>query len=239
LGLGAIWPAMSAAQESLGETLDSDLPPRATPATGPHSTSTWKGAFVDSLRLLILEHTGRIILQGKTRRELQGPFVRDYLQSVRWPRQWADGDHAIVNYVGHPIHGAAASRIWLDHTEIDRDPPLAMSKSYWASRSIAAAWAAGYSIQFEVGILSEASIGNVGRRPEHSGWVDHIVTPVGALALTVAEDTLDQYVIELIERSTGNRVLQIFVRIALNPSRSLANVAQGRTPWFRITRSLR
>jgi hypothetical protein len=43
-------------------------------------------------------------------------------------------------------------------------------------------------VQFEFGPLSEASIGNVGMRPGTTGWVDHIVTPAGALWFTVAED---------------------------------------------------
>ena len=38
--------------------------------------------------------------------------------------------------------------------------------------------------------LSEASIGNVGPNPATNGWVDHVVTPVGAFGLIVAEDAL-------------------------------------------------
>ena len=45
-----------------------------------------------------------------------------------------------------------------------------------------------YSFQFEFGPLSEASIGNVGLRPNTTGWVDHVITPVGALGFMVAED---------------------------------------------------
>jgi hypothetical protein len=50
------------------------------------------------------------------------------------------------------------------------------------------AWAAGYSLQFEIGPLSEASIGNVGMRPQTTGWVDYVVTPLGAFGLIAAED---------------------------------------------------
>jgi len=47
-----------------------------------------KGVIVDSLRLLVMEHSVRIAAQGKTRQELRGPFWRDYRRSVRSPRQW-------------------------------------------------------------------------------------------------------------------------------------------------------
>lgn len=45
-------------------------------------------------------------------------------------------------------------------------------------------------VQFEFGPFSEASIGNVGLRPNTTGWVDHVVTPAGALGIMIAEDAL-------------------------------------------------
>lgn len=47
--------------------------------------------------------------------------------------------------------------------------------------------------------MSEASLGNVGLRPNTTGWVDHVVTPAGALGFMAAEDALDRYVIVRIE----------------------------------------
>jgi hypothetical protein len=85
--------------------------PSETLAQGP----TWKGAIADSFRLLMLEHAGRIAFQPKTRRELGGPFLRDYVRSVKVPDTWEDGDRWYVNYFGHPVHGGAAGFIWLDH----------------------------------------------------------------------------------------------------------------------------
>ena len=73
------------------------------------------GVVADSLKLLMVEHATRIAFQEKTRRELSGPFWPDYQRSVRLPRQWEDTDAWWVNYIGHPIHGAAAGYIWLDH----------------------------------------------------------------------------------------------------------------------------
>lgn len=223
------------AQDSTGLTpsLLTQDPSELAPAP-----STWRGAITDSFRLLIIEHTTRVAFQTKTRRELAGNFFRDYHRAVRVPRTWEDGDSAAVNYVGHPIHGAAAGFIWLDHEDGSHDPKLGFSKEYWASRSRALAWAASYSVQFEFGPLSEASIGNVGLQPGTTGWVDHAVTPAGALAFLVAEDALDRYLITRIESWTGNRLIRMVSRMALNPSRTLSNVAQGQTPWFRSVRPL-
>jgi hypothetical protein len=208
------------------------------PSTLSPTPSTWKGAITDSLRLLLLEHSTRVAFQAKTRRELGGPFWADYKHSLRMPNTWGDGDSGAVNYVGHPIHGAAAGFIWLDHEDGAHDPKLGFSKEYWVSRGRAMTWAAVYSIQFELGPLSEASIGNVGLQPGTTGWVDHVVTPAGALGFMVAEDALDRYLITRIESRTRNRVLRALARMALNPSRTMSNTAQGRKPWFRVVRPL-
>ena len=203
--------------------------PRAARAQGPDASdlppakSTFKGAFVDSLHLLMIEHSMRIAFQEKTRRELGGNFWVDYMKSVKMPRTWDDGDSWVVNYVGHPMHGAAAGFIWLDHVDGAHDTDLGFSGHYWASRGIATAWAAAYSYQFEFGPLSEASIGNVGLRAETTGWVDHVVTPAGAFGLLVAEDALDRYLVRRIEGWTSSPALRATVRIALNPSRALSN----------------
>ena len=137
------------------------------------------GAFGDSLKLLMMEHGIRISFQEKTRRELGGAFWNDYTQSVKIPHQWEDSDAWWVNYIGHPIHGAAAGYIWLDH-EPGAPPDIGLTTHYWGTRGRAAAWSAVYSLQFEFGPLSEASIGNVGLRDETTGWVDHVVTPQSA-----------------------------------------------------------
>jgi hypothetical protein len=224
------------AQAASHESQQTSTPDPSELAPAP---STWKGAFADSLRLLLLEHTTRIAFQGKTRRELSGHFLGDYKRSLRIPDTWDDGDSWSVNYVGHPIHGAASGFIWLDHEDGSHDPKLGFSKEYWASRGRATAWAALYSVQFEFGLFSEASIGNVGLRPNTTGWVDHVVTPAGALAFMVAEDALDRHLIVRIESRTGNRLVRAIARTLLNPSRTLSNAVQGRAPWSRATRPLR
>ena len=193
--------------------------------------SDWKGALSGSIRLLFIEHTTRILFQEKTRRELGGPFFPDYARSLHVPDTWGDGNHWAVNYIGHPIHGAAAGYIWLDHEPGSHDPSLGFSKAYWASRARASAWAAAYSLQFEVGPLSEASIGNVGMHPGTTGWVDHVMTPLGAFGFMVAEDLIQRHVVTRIESWTDNRVVRAVSRTFLTPSRTLSYAAQGRMPW--------
>jgi hypothetical protein len=235
LGILAVSTPAAHAQDSTDPTLTSLHHDASDLAPAP---STWKGAIVDSFRLLMIEHSSRIGFQDKTRSELGGPFFSDYARSVRIPDTWEDGDSWPVNYIGHPIHGAAAGFIWLDHEDGAHDPDLGFSSEYWASRARATAWAAYYSVQFEIGPLSEASIGNVGLRPNTTGWVDHVITPAGALGFMVAEDVLDRYLMTRIESWTGNRVVRILARMALNPSRTMSNVAQGRAPWYRVLRPL-
>lgn len=196
-----------------------------------------KAALADSFKLAMLEHGIRVAFQPKTRRELGGPFWSDYRRSVRAPTSWEDTDSWLVNYIGHPIHGAAAGLLWADHAA-DAGVEFGLDSRYWSSRGRAAAFSAAYSFQFEIGPLSEASIGNVGLRPQTTGWVDYVVTPAGAFGLMVAEDALDKYLIEWIERHTANRVARAVVRMVFNPSRLLANLAQGRTPWYRHGRPI-
>jgi hypothetical protein len=229
---------LTAASPAFARQSSLDSSTQASGANSLPEPSTLKGTIAASMRLLMIEHTTRILFQEKTRRELGGPFFEDYIHSVKLPRTWNDGDSWAVNYIGHPIHGAAAGFIWLDHDTKGRELALG-SKDYWASRGRAAAWAAAYSVQFEFGPLSEASIGNVGLHPGTTGWVDHVVTPAGALGFIVVEDALDRYVVLRIEHWTKNPILRAAARVFFNPSRALSNAAEGRMPWDRSTRPLR
>jgi hypothetical protein len=208
----------------------------AAAAAADRPRTSVRSVVEDSLRLLTMEHLTRIAAQEKTRRELGGAFWRDYRRSLRVPQRWDDGDSWLVNYVGHPGHGAAAGFLWVDH-DPDGPEPI-FTRPYWASRLRAAGWAATYSVQFEVGLLSEASIGNVGKDPRTIGWVDHVVTPVGGFAVMIAEDALDRYVVQRFERGVRHPVARAIVRTVLNPARATANVAGGRAPWDRKERRL-
>lgn len=195
------------------------------------------GVFTDSLKLLVVEHGVRLA-EDKTRRELGGPFWEDYRRSVRMPTSWEDGDPWIVNYLGHPIHGAAAGFLWQEHDPAMKSAGVGLNSRYWATRWRPLVYSAIYSVQFEIGPFSEASIGNVGLRPNTIGWVDYVVTPVGGMGIGVAEDALDKYFLEWFERHVRNRTARAILRMLFNPSRSMANIATNHLPWYRTNRPI-
>ena len=104
---------------------------------------------------------------------------------------------------------------------------------YWISRSKAMLWNAAYSVQFEIGPISEASIGNVGKaidpRTGRSGAaaVDLVVTPTVGTAWLIGEDFVDRYVVRRLESNTNNRFLKSLYRGLLNPDRAFANMLAG------------
>jgi hypothetical protein len=206
--------------------------------SGRSGQSDAKDAIADAMVLLATQHVLRVSLEGKTRRELSGPFFADYRQSLTLPRQWSDGDSALTNYLGHPIEGAAAGFIWVRH-DARAPSTFRMNVDYFTSRLRGMSFAAAYSTQFEVGPLSEASIGNVGRRRDTVGWVDHVVTPVGGLALMIGEDAIDRFVLAKLERRVKSPVIRATARILLNPARATANFAARQPPWQRNDRPLR
>ena len=225
---------------ALGARLSAQAPLESPIAHAPASERPAIGAaLADSLQLLVVEHGVRIVLQAKTRNELDGPFWSDYRRSVRMPRTWEDGDNWLVNYVGHPVHGAAAGFVFESHDPVSRRPQFGLDGAYWATRWRPLAWSAAYSVQFEVGPLSEASVGNVGLHPNTIGWVDYVVTPVGGMGIAIAEDALDRYLIEWFEGHVRNATARAVVRMLFNPSRSMANVSMNHLPWYRGSRPVR
>jgi len=195
-------------------------------------------ALGDSFKLLSLEHAIRVALQPKTRKGLDGPFWIDYRRSVRVPTHWEDGDNGLVNYIGHPLHGAAAAFVWTSHDPRARDEEFGLNLNYWKTRWRPLAWSAAYSVQFEFGPISEASIGNVGLDPFTTGWVDHVVTPVAGVGLTIAEDALDRFFIRWFEERVRNRFYRAAIRCVFNPARTMANTSSGRVPWHRDGRRI-
>lgn len=220
-------PALPAAAQALGGETGSNITSR----------TDIKGVLEDSIRFLMIEHAIRIGTQVKTRDALKGPFFGDYHRSVRIPAQWGDTDSWLTNYIGHPGQGAATGFIWLNHSH-EAEIPFAMTRQYLSSRLRATAWAAGYSVQFEIGPLSEASIGNVGMNRATAGWVDYVATPAGGLGIMLAEDLLDRFVIQKVEDRTHSRVVRAALRMFLNPSRATANVSAMRAPWYRVGRAM-
>lgn len=93
-----------------------------------------------------------------------------------------DGDLFYVNYVGHPIQGSASGFIWVQNDGKYRKAEFGNNSVYWKSRMRATAFSWAYSTQFEIGPISEASIGKIQSRYPQQSWVDHVATPVIGLA---------------------------------------------------------
>lgn len=216
-----------------------DQPPaESTPSKAAEAAVgfQWKPALLQSGIFLGVQHVGRMA-QAKTRRELAGPFWSDYFESASNIHTWRDGDGIPTNYLGHPVMGAVTGYIQVFSDPAGKRLEFEIaSKQYWKSRLKAMAWSAAYSTQFEIGPISEASIGNVGKHPLTMAVVDLVVTPVGGFAVMLLEDYLDKRFVSRWERGGG--VKARVYRIVLNPSRSIANVLRWKRPSYRDNRPL-
>lgn len=187
-------------------------------------------------------------------------YWRDYKASLStWIHSgWDDGDPFLYSYVGHPIQGALTEYIQIQNDPQGRDLEFSNSKAYWWSRFKAFWWNAAYSTQWNIGPLSEMTVEkygtvNIARRAwnhdgsypcyQHCvsgvGQVDLVTTPVGGALWLLTEDVLDKKINRPIEGATRNHFLIDFMRCALNPTRSGANILHGKRPWYRASRDAR
>jgi hypothetical protein len=213
------------------ETPPEDAPPAGSAPDKADRGFRWKAATEQTLLFLSIQH-GYAFTQPKTRRDMSGPFFRDYFRSVASIGKWGDGGKFFTNYVAHPMQGALLGFVWVQNDPKGKSAPFGRSKTYWRSRTKALAWSAAWSTQFELGPVSQASIGNVGLHGKQT-WVDVVVTPTFGTAWLVAEDALDRFVVRRIERKTDNRFVRIVARMLFNPTRSSANLLRFEKPWRR------
>jgi hypothetical protein len=206
--------------------------PAPQSANGNHGTGFgWRRAVSQQLLFLGIQH-GYAFTQPKTRRELKGPFIRDYFRSVARLDKWDDGGRFFTNYIAHPLQGSFNGFIQIQNDPRGSKQQFGRSKAYWRSRMKAMLWSAAWSTQFEIGPLSQASIGNVGLKGKQT-WVDIVITPTAGTVLLIGEDALERYVVRWIERRTGNFYAKIAGRMLLNPTRTCANLIRFKKPWYR------
>ena len=89
---------------------------------------------------------------------------------------WSDGDPFLVNYIGHPMEGAVAGFMFVHNDPRYRRAEFGLSETYWKSRLRATAWAWALSLMFEIGPMSEATIGHIQSllsRPRVCGLCDY------------------------------------------------------------------
>lgn len=190
----------------------------------------WRPAVLQSIMIQGFQHTYAVVVQERMRRELKGPFFKDWFKSVRGLKGWDDGNKFFTNYVAHPMQGAMTGFIFLQNHDRLKRQKFAESKTYWNDRLKAMLWSAAWSTQWELGPFSQASIGNVGLY-KGMAYVDLVVTPTVGTAWMVSEEALDRYIVRHLE--TKNFALKILIRTLLNPMRAVANALRLKEPWYR------
>ena len=215
---------------------DSAAHVRTAPPPSASKKFHWGPALRQSLLLLAMEHGFRVASQDFTRRRLKGPFFQDWFDSVTNISGWDDGDSVQANYLGHPMQGAVSGYIQIQNDPSGMRQEFGSSPGYWKSRMRATAWAAAFSAQYELGPISDASIGNSGQRKGSKGAVDLVITPVCGLGWLLTEDMVDRYLIRRFEQNSQRPHWKAILRTGLNPSRSFANILRKKVPWHRDTR---
>ncbi len=211
------------------------LPLAPRPAETKSSGVEWTALGRSSFRFLAIMHAFRWATEADTRGGGAG-LGSAYIRSVNNLHGWADGDPYYVNYLGHPAQGAITGRLWLNHDRRYRNLEFGGNPDYWKGKLRAAAFSWAFSEQFEIGLISEASIGHIQDRFPQQGFVDHVITPTVGLGLSVLEDSVDKYFIKRMEGRIHNRWARLALRTGLNPTRSFANVMDQKAPWHRETR---
>ena len=199
----------------------------------------WGPLLRQSGLFLGIQHGFRLATEPGTRAGMRGPFFRGWYEAVTSLHGWSDGDPFLVNYIGHPMQGAVTSYLWIQNDPSYRTAQFGRSPRYWKSRLRAAGYAWAYSTQFELGPVSEASLGKVQNFHPQQGFVDHIVTPSAGMLWTVGEDAIDRQIIQRLETRFENMWARAFLRAGLNPSRSFANALRFKVPWHRDDRGWR
>lgn len=213
-------------------TDDAEKTPLYVRETAPGKGFNYRGAFTQSLIFLAVQHT-YATTQPKTREALKhGAFWRDYAQSVKNLHGWDDGGRFFTNYLAHPMQGAFTGHVYVQNSPQALREQFSMSPKYWQTRLKALLWTTAWSTQFEIGPISQASIGNVGLKGKQT-WEDIIVTPTAGTAMLIGEDAIDRYVIKSIERGSSNFYVKVFARMLLNPTRNFSNLLRFRAPWYR------
>jgi hypothetical protein len=234
--LAPLVPADAAPADVIPNFIEPAAKQPALPSVKKPPRFEWHSAVKQSAYFLAIQHGFRMLTEPGTRAELKGPFFKDWFASVRGYDGWGDGDPAVVNYIGHPMMGSVTGFIEIQNDRDGKPVTFGANRSYWHSRARAMLFAGAYSAMFELGPVSESSLGNVGLQSHTSGVVDLVVTPTVGMGWLLAEDIVDRYVIAKLERRIKNRPAKILLRGVLNPSRSFASLLAGQAPWIRYDR---
>jgi hypothetical protein len=236
------FPPADVTESSSADTRSNEPVIEATP---PHSNMLigenqpplvqWKPLMYESSFYLGVMHSFRFATEPSTRKAMGNqPF--GYFAALGAMHGWSDGDGYYENYLGHPIEGAVSDYLWIHNDLRYRNVEFGKSRDYWMSRLRAYAFAWAFSEQFEIGLFSEASLGQIQRYCCAYGFVDHVITPNFSMIWLVGGDIIDRYVTRPLENRTRSRTARSLLRAAINPPQSFANVLMLQYPWHRENR---
>ncbi len=211
----------------------------------------WRGLLLQEFFHLSTEQTWNVATNSHIQDNIhyfwyfKGWF--DAVKGFRWGR-WSDDNGFEDDYIGHGMMGAISNFIYVQNDPRSMTLTFSNSRTYWKSRLRATAWAALYSLQWKIGPLSEASIGNqgisyyydkdAGKVTNGTGTETLVTTPVVGLIWRVGEDNIDLRIITKIEKRTENPWV-LFPISFLTPCRSFANLMRFKSPWYRDDRPVR
>ena len=238
--------------DSLGDSAIADVPgprvelsPSKSSLVQPLSSEAehrvggvqWNSLMKASSRYLGMMHGFRIATEEGTREAFHNSAFGGYFRALGSMHGWSDGDGYYENYLGHPIEGGVASYIWIHNDPKYRTVEFGKNRDYWMSRLRAYGYAWAFSEQFESGLASEASIGQIQRYCCAYGFVDHVVTPNFGMIWVIGGDMLDRYVVQRAEDRTRNVAVRAVLRTTLNAPLTFANMMTLQVPWHRENRA--
>lgn len=190
----------------------------------------WKAALGQATLFLLVQQGERMWLQKWVRDETRhGPFFGDWKASVKGIKTFGDGDGFLQNGLGHSIMGGVVASIFDNNFSPVQNIEFGRNWEYVKATLLAMGFVAGYSIAFEIGPASEASIGNLGLHHGRNGYIDDVVTPLSGVAWSVMEDAVRHYYLTPLRER--NPKLANALTLAFNPAHSLANAMALRYPW--------
>lgn len=106
----------------------------------------WKRLSAGSLRFLAVMHGFRWVKEAGTRAGGCG-LGRGCIRSLGNLHGWSDGDPFYVSYVGHPMQGAVAGRIFELNDPRYQKADFGKGRAYWKGKLRAGAFAWAFSEQ--------------------------------------------------------------------------------------------
>jgi len=176
-----------------------------------------------------------------------GDWWDRYINSAagwRW-NVWSDQNPFLDDYIGHPMMGAITNDLWIQNDPKGMTVTQSAAWPYWRRLLRAGTFSTAYSFWWKLGPAGEAAIGHNGdhtqpydnglKETNETGWVELVTTPVGGALWTMAEDTLDKYVVAPVE-GQGRNPFGMLALSFLEPAHATANIFRWRPPWYRDDR---